>query len=229
MELTITESKTHSILKIDVGTLLQIEIDGVTSRFKSELIGMSTNEYLLAKLPQIVDQDFEERCNERRGSITITRYLYRGTVFGFKSKFIGIISHPIKILIVEYPKKIEECNLRKHKRLSCLLPAKVKLNNTVFDVSILDISQAGCQIMVIDPVILNSNLLSSLSVGNSIFPIMMNLPGINENFVVNGVIKSLRNESNKVGIGTEFHKLDEHSISIINQFINISSYISLRE
>lgn len=226
MEEKLTKSvESCSRLSIELGTEMTIEIEGVASRFKSALIGMETNSFVLARTPQIIDGGFEIKCHKFRGSKVVTRYLYRGSVFGFTSKLLGIVSEPIKLIVVEYPKVIEECNLRRHKRLSCLLSAKVKSGNSVFDVTIIDISEAGCQIMIVNPKVVKINMFDSNKSKDEIIHIMVNLPGVHDKFIIPGEIKAVRKDPDKVKIGMQFSEMDKKTKSFLIEFIEKSANV----
>ena len=65
---------------LEPGTQLQIEIEGVTSRFKSTLVGMEPDEYLIVKTPKAaLSGSIKNRLF--RGNQIVIRYLHKGTVF----------------------------------------------------------------------------------------------------------------------------------------------------
>ena len=134
-------------LSIEPGTLLQIEIGGIKFRFKSELVGLQADEYLIIKTPLVPsDAPFGMIKHKLfRGNDIIVRYLIGGMVYGFQSKLLGAISDPIKLLFLEYPKIVEQHDLRSHERVDCLLPGRLKFKDTELACLVLDISEKGCR------------------------------------------------------------------------------------
>ena len=122
----IKPQKPSAHLTIRIGTELQLEIKDVSARFRSELLGMEVNKYIIAKMPMIVDDNFEEKCSEFNRPEVVCRYLYEGTVFGFQSHLLKIILQQTRLLFIGYPERVEEQSVRDHERISCMLPCKIK-------------------------------------------------------------------------------------------------------
>ncbi len=213
--------KTHdnsTRLAIELGTELQIEIKEVISRFKSELVGMDKNSYLIAKLPQIINTDLVDKCKKYKGTDVIGRYLYRGTVFGFKSRLIDIITTPVNLLFVSYPTSVEEFNIRKHERVSCMLPGKIQFSKYVLDGTVLDLSLSGCQITIINPKF-DIDILADQLAKIETLQFLFHLPGEPKGSVLHVIRKSVRKSDSKVSIGLEFSDLGAEMKNKIAGFI----------
>ncbi len=113
-------------ISIELGTQLEIEIEGVPTRFKSSLVGIEHDEYLIIKEPEAALYEIL-RNKLFRGNQIVVRYLCKGTLFGFRSQLVQATSTPIRLLFVEYPKTIEVYDLRSHERIDCFFPAKIKI------------------------------------------------------------------------------------------------------
>ncbi len=205
-------------LAIDIGTELQIELQGAKSRFRSELAGMVPGRFVIAKMPEIVGPNFDENCQRYRGSDVIVRYLYRGTVFGFRAVMVGIISWPARLMFTGYPVKVEECNVRKEGRISCILPGKIQFGTQVFEVSILDLSPSGCQAAIMSPNFDISALAANLSKVEKL-RIMFQLPGESKALVIPALRKNVRGDDFKLGVGVQFVNIGADVKLKINNFI----------
>ncbi len=117
---------TEKRISIELGTQLEIEIEGVPTRFKSSLVGIEPDEYLIIKAPEAALPD-SIKNKLFRGNQIVVRYLCKGTLFGIQSQLVQVTSTPIRLLFVEYPKTIENYDLRSHERIDCFFPAKIKM------------------------------------------------------------------------------------------------------
>ncbi|MGR3317761.1 MAG: flagellar brake protein [Candidatus Anammoxibacter sp.] len=206
-------------LAIDIGTELQLEIVNVSARFKSELIGMETSQYLIAKMPMIVDDSFEEKCSKFKGAEVICRYLYRGTIFGFRSNLLGIISAPARLLFVKYPNEVEEHNVRKNERISCMLPGKIKIGSHILDATVLDLSVSGVLVSVVDNKKEADSFVNILTETDEL-EFLLQLPGEPKALVLPSIRKVVRKDDSRLNIGLQFHDIGDQGRYIISQFID---------
>ena len=84
----ITTEQSLKDLLIRVGIPLQIHIGGTNNRLKSSLVGFEFGEYLVIKYPlRVVDTQTSRRLVP--GEQILVRYLYKGTIYGFKTEIIA--------------------------------------------------------------------------------------------------------------------------------------------
>jgi len=202
-------------ISIETGTQLQIEIEGVAFRFKSTLVGMEPDKYLIIKTP-MAPPSISIKVKLFRGNEIVVRYLNRGTVFGFQSKMIEAISTPIRLLFIEYPKIIEQYDLRSHERMDCFLPAKIKIKDKEKQGTIVDINERGCRCLI---KALKGEKLPSLQIDEQIF-LMCQFPGIDGEHVVSGKVKNFRRYEQGMALGIMFHEIDPEIQNIIAQYIS---------
>lgn len=205
-------------LAIELGTELQLEIKHIASKFKSEMVGMEPNSFLITKLPLIVNSDFLEKCRKYKSAEIIARYLYRGVVFGFKSQLIDIINSPTNLMFISYPKRVEELNIRKNERISCMLPGKIKFGAYILDGTILDLSLSGCKMTIIDPKY-DIDILEEQMLKFEKLQFMFHLPGEPKAAVMNVLRKNTQKGEGRLTVGMEFHKLGADIINKVNKFI----------
>ncbi len=193
------------------GTTLNIQIEGSPSRLTGEMIGVKEGKYLIIKLPLLKFMSNVTNLLYKGNRITI-RYMHAGTIFGFQSRVNNVIHNPEKLVFIEYPEKIENHDLRAHKRVDCFLPANVIVAGTIIDGNIIDISRSGCKFSVENPQVENSVVLQ---VGNEI-DVSFQLPGVEKKLNVKGTqklnVKGTQKHNTKaydtVNIGIEFNNMD---------------------
>ncbi len=184
-----------------IGTILEIQIEGVKSRLKSELFAIEESKYLIIKL-----SPFQSLTNVTKlvyeGTGIIIRYVLKGTMFGFKSRIKHVIIDPAKLIFIEYPEKIESQDLCTHKRLDCYLPAKVRIEDDSIAGTIKDISREGCRFIVETSKIKNS-LIQLLQVDNEI-GVSFQLPGVGRNLTLTAKQKNIKKDKVNINIGVLF-------------------------
>ncbi len=188
---------------MQIGGTLKIQLEGEKKRLTSELMGVEEDKYLVIKSPSLQYMSHVSNLLYE-GNTVIVRYLYKGTVFGFKSRIKYVITNPIKLLILEYPKKIENQNLRKHRRVDCYLPASVRITGNTIEGTIIDISREGYQFTVEKSKIESS--LKIFQVENET-SVSFKLPGVEKVLTVAGKQKYIIEDSDSVKIGILFDNM----------------------
>ena len=188
---------------MQIGGTLKIQLEGEKKRLTSELMGVEEDKYLVIKSPSLQYMSHVSNLLYE-GNTVIVRYLYKGTVFGFKSRIKYVITNPIKLLILEYPKKIENQNLRKHRRVDCYLPASVRITGNTIEGTIIDISREGYQFTVEKSKIESS--LKIFQVENET-SVSFKLPGVEKVLTVTGKQKYIIEDSDSVKIGILFDNM----------------------
>lgn len=140
------EDKQHGLrLNMDIGTSLLIDIQGVDGKIKSKLIGMEAWEYLIIKAP-VGYAGIRNKLVE--GNRLVIRFLQEGSVFGFEAYIMAVIDKPTALLVIDYPRKIEEKSLREAKRLDCYIPCTLLVDQQPTEGSVINISASGCRFVV---------------------------------------------------------------------------------
>jgi hypothetical protein len=151
--ITISESS-RVLFELLPGTIVDVQLNyPVTARIKTPLVGYVLGRYILLKYPS------EQKYGNYRdvlieGNVAIVRYLLEGQhgkCFAFRATISYITQYPEKLIVLTYPEKIENRQLRVQQRITTHLPATITLTNedlTKGDVKISgiisDISTKGC-------------------------------------------------------------------------------------
>ena len=129
-------------LNIEVGIPLQIEIHGLDAKIKTKLIGMETWEYLIIKAP-VGYAGIRNLMVE--GNKVVVRYVQEGTVYGFEAYIKCVIDKPTSLLVIDYPRSVEEKSLRKSERKDCYITCMIDIDGKESEGALVDISKAGCR------------------------------------------------------------------------------------
>ncbi len=205
-------------LIIDINTKLHIGIPEFSAKIKCELTGIKQDDYLITTLPLLYDSSFVDKCSNSDGIEIICRYIYKGIAYGFKSDILGIITTPIQIMVIDYPKSAEVCNLRRYKRHHVLLICKVMFNSRTFYASILDINEKGCQLAILKSSLDHSTIQMMLYPSPDNVCVIVKLPGSKENVQLQGVKKNYRIESDEISLGIKFKDLCQESENLLRKF-----------
>ncbi len=217
-ELKSSSNKPPFQLIIDINTKLHIEISEFSSKIKCELIGIKEGKYLITTLPLLFDSSFVDKCNEAGGIDIICRYVFKGIAYGFKSNILGIVTTPIQIMVIEYPKEAEICNIRRQQRMTLLLPCRIKFGTTMFYASVLDISNEGCQMVVLKSTISKKDIEMILSISPNNVCVILKLPGSEKDILLPAIRKNYRMEETKVCFGMEFNNVPKESMDLLKGF-----------
>ncbi|MGR3177403.1 MAG: PilZ domain-containing protein [Candidatus Anammoxibacter sp.] len=207
-------------MKMDIGTVLYLEIPTIKSKIKSKLVTMTPGECLEGSLPMLIDPAFVEKCNNHKGAEVVCKYVYDEMVYGFRSHLISVVTTPKKIITLEYPTSAKVQELRRYERISILLPTKITFGTTTFYGSIVDINETGCQVTIMDNTSgVDVKGFISYASQSDIY-IKVNLSGIKNNVTVPVVRNHLASEHDKVSVGFKFNYVDPQIQDLINRFIS---------
>ncbi|MGC9963848.1 MAG: flagellar brake protein [Syntrophobacteraceae bacterium] len=200
------------ILSIGIGTTLQFQLGWKGHELKAAgvLVGMSSDEYLMIRVPAI--PGILSRLCE--GDPIVVRYVYAGNVYGFTSTILTCIQKPALIVFIAYPTSVESMNLRKARRMQCLFPATVKGQGGDLKGLILDISLGGCKICI------DNELSESLSIDvDQTIGISFLLTGTTEEQVINGRVQNMKKDDKHTEMGIQF---DPENASVLS---NVKLYM----
>ena len=128
--------------------VVQRKGDNSTIRCQSVIIGSKVGKYVIIENP-IVNGSPLLCIND----VGIVRYLDKGTVYGFESNVISVLTMPGCLAFLKFPPSVEEKSLRKNIRVRTILGAKISLyspreiasgQTKVRDGVIVNISETGC-------------------------------------------------------------------------------------
>jgi len=128
-------------LSLELGGILLIQFQGIEDRFKASFVGMEADDFLIVRTP--ASPLLKEHLLP--GNQVTVRFVHLGNAYGFRSSILSHIANPVPLMFLSYPQQIETLNLRKARRISCLIPAWAQLKDHRFDGMITDISPDGCR------------------------------------------------------------------------------------
>jgi len=206
---------------VDFNTVLQIQVQGYPNRLKSYLVGKEEGRYLIIKVPAVQNA---EKLFTKDKELTV-RYVYQGSVFGFKAPIMLYIFDTFNVIFVEFPKKIENHNLRTHKRFECSLPARLEVltrhqnRQLRFQGIIGDLSKGGCKATISlkelewvkEPLKIQSEVA-----------IFLSLPGVENELVIQGAVKSMSQDCNALALGIQFVDLSGKVQTQLDKFLEVN-------
>ncbi len=200
-----------------IGATLKLQIYGTDARLTSELIGVEEDKYLIIKMPPIPSVGTVSSLSGLfcKGNTVVVRYMHNGTLFGFKSRVYHVIIDPVKLIFLEYPTKIEDHNLRSHRRVDCYLPASVGVAGNTIEGAITDISREGCHFTVEKSKV--KRLILQIDKG---IDISFQLPGVGEKLTIAAKQKIIKKDKNSINIGVEFINMDDRTEERLYDFLS---------
>ncbi|HPA15513.1 MAG TPA: flagellar brake protein [Desulfobacterales bacterium] len=198
-------------LNIELGSQLLIQVEGIEKSFKSNLVGLMPQEFLIIEMPSSY-----KISGLQRGKHLFVNYLSLGNAYEFDSSILGIISEPFPLLFLSYPEKVQKLDLRKNSRVNCYIPAIANLKKTELKGVISDISRTGCRFIIKVPPILQLQQILVVDEIKISFP----LTGMNDVFEFPGIVRNTTQDKERIAWGIEFEKLDSEVSSKIDDYIN---------
>jgi len=200
-------------LFIELGTCLQVETEGIGAPLRSELIGMEVGKYLIIKVNPLNDEK-EELLSKNE---LLIKYFHKNAILGFHSVSLSIISKPEHLLFISYPKAIRNYNIRSSKRIDCFLPVKLEIGFNLVEGTIVDINNTGCCCNV-----KNLQLMGKQSDEEVI--IYLYNSETNDEFPLNGRVKSVRNQKEDANLGIMFDPMDSNTQALLMRIIPALSF-----
>ncbi len=183
-------------LSLEMGGVLLIQFQGIEDRFKVSFVGMEADDFLIVRTPA---SPFLKEHLLPGNQVTV-RFIHLGNAYGFRSSILSHITNPVPLLFLSYPQQIETLNLRKARRIACLIPGSARLRDEAFQGMITDISPDGCRFSF------------NLPKGHQELPIEVQdeltlsfpLLGMEGEQAVHGLIMNLSRDLERVGLGVRF-------------------------
>ena len=195
---------------IDIGTQVYIDIEGVDFTVTSIFVGLLKNEFLIVTLPR----RFRSVKNKLYpGSKMVVKYLYDGCVFAFQTSVIEIITKPIRTLALEYPKIVQQRELRVIKRNNVVIPGRVEAKKTEFPIVIFDISKNGCRFTYHD-----TRNITTLK-ENDLLRVYCRFPGIADEIGAMATVRNVKRENKQISVGIKFQDMTRAFLNPLMHFL----------
>lgn len=212
----------RSTLPINIGTELLIEIVNLGLRIKGTLVGLEYGSYVIVRIsPRDLVGNF--RSEDVLGSAIIIRYLFKGSVYGFKTSIMNTVSNPARILFTKYPENIEGMNIRTNPRYSCILPARTAFGDETFDGVMVDICMEGGRCVIKRPPGSELDGLCSAMDANKTAAIKLDLPGMDKPIEIKVSVRNISKDNDRVSFGASFDAMGQQDRSSLEKFISLIS------
>ncbi|MBI2412536.1 MAG: flagellar brake domain-containing protein [Deltaproteobacteria bacterium] len=216
----------HPDIPITVGTELLLELLDLKLKMRGELVGGEHRRYLIVKLP---GEDLGFGVESLKGSRMIIRYLFKGSIYGFKSEVVNTLASPSRLAFVAYPEKVEEFKVRNTPRYECILPGSAELGSEAIEIVVIDISLKGCRAIINTGELRDrEKALGALDVGKELV-VSVQLPGAEERLHFHCEVKNHSRDSERVVVGLLFNESDNRSEGRLSSFLNLISAVKPRE
>lgn len=213
-------------LPITIGTELLVEFQDFTLRTKSELVGMRHNQYLIIVMQQDMSGIRPEVLKE---SQIIIRYLYRGSVYGFRTSVLNLMNTPDRLVFLSYPKKIEEFRVRSSPRFECILPAVTSVEDLDGETVVIDISIDGCRCVVKSASLEDADAFYKTMDINREASLKVQFPGAGERYELTGSTMNINKDADRVAFGMLFGPLKTVTKKRLEDFIALISEVKKKE
>jgi c-di-GMP-binding flagellar brake protein YcgR len=205
-------------LGVEWGMPLMIRFKGFNESHKGTLVGMDRGHYLICSVAQIRGI----WINVHKENHVVVRYLHKGVVYGFRCSMISLIEEPIPLMLLSYPEEIETVALRKHDRITCLIPAAVQVDSELYKGAILDLSLGGCSfVFTVSPESESSHVQRGIDAVLSV-----QIPGSQKERTMELGIVNVRREGHKITMGSQFKNLDTDASNVIESYIQTMAALS---
>ena len=200
-----------SFLSVGLPLKLSLTLDGQKVMYGSTLLGWKDHAWLVCEWPLQLDHDQQLAA----GTPCTMSYLHEGKLVGYRSEIRDLITSPVPLLFVSYPKAVEEMHLRKHVRVSAnepiLLmrgeqdsaPSESALPTSNYVGGLLkDLSEGGCSVMLV-------RRPPWLRPGTTI-RLEFELPGLGHITNLTGLVKNadVRHGSEMIGLEFRFDEME---------------------
>lgn len=190
-------------------------------RLKLPLIGYELGNYIILKHP---GEQSSYRDVLVEGNVVIVRYILegnKGQCFAFRSTIKSISMFPEKFIMLNYPKSIENRDLRLHQRYATNLPASIILNEqstlsegVSIDGIIADISPQGCSFTF-----LSENSKIKVNERDIFICIQSSANGVTK---IPARVCNSRYERGKVNVGVKFTNSEQQMKNLLEKLFIVS-------
>ncbi len=185
-------------LHMEIGARLFISFQGMGAPLQSTLVGMEPGKYLLLKTPAMFKKIEHDLLKVED---LVIKSIVKGTIYAFRSKLVDLISKPMKLMFIEYPRKIEQHELRSDKRYKCRIGIQIQVNEKEITGTIENIGKGGCRCSI--PIFSEQEKITD-SLTNAVVPFKCAFPGFKDEIRFLGKIRSAKVKEERIIVGVQF-------------------------
>lgn len=209
-EIVVSVPPAASFLSVGLPLKISLTLDQQKVMFGSTLLGWKDHAWLICERPIQLGHD----QLIAGGTPCTVSYIHEGKLVGYRSEIRDLITLPVPLLFIAYPKTVEEMHLRKHLRVSANEPLllmradqsstseSVLLAGGYFGGLLKDLSEGGCSALLARrPIWLRPGTALRLE---------FELPGLGHITNLMGIVKSADRQhgGDIVGIEFQFNRLE---------------------
>jgi CheY-like chemotaxis protein len=200
-------------IPLEIGSRVKLEFPHLDTLYESTMVGMLQEHYLILTNPQPLADMEEKVALEQR---VIVKYVHKGRVWMFKAQLLKTIESPYQLLFFEYPVVIHYHELRESKRSSIFIPCTFHMSeeHELYG-ALIDLSMTGALCQIKHKADLPPPQIDII--GGIMLRCLM--PGIKEEQILSGVVRSLAIDTNETRIGIEFANLQPHLADTIGNYL----------
>ena len=192
------------------GLPLVLTTPAVQGNLKGELVGFASPEFLIVRLPLTAGVR-----SINSGDSIMVRFLADGTIFGFRTEILSLVTKPAPLLVLNYPDTIEKRELRKDKRINCLLPARLEVAEVFFPSMVTDLSRSGCRLAAK----LQGNEVLTGIPKESLLVLHLNLSNESGGYALPVLVKNVQYTNEAVTLGLSFQDPDPAAQQGIDSYL----------
>lgn len=209
-EIVVSVPPAASFLSVGLPLKISLTLDQQKVMYGTTLLGWKDHAWLVCEWPLQLGHD----QLIAGGTPCTVSYLHDGKLVGYRSELRDLITSPVPLLFVAYPKAVEEMHLRKHLRVSANEPILLMRadcgnvsesalpTNNYFGGLLKDLSEGGCSVVLVRrPAWLRAGVTVRLE---------FELPGLGHITNLTGIVKNadMREGSEMIGIEFRFNELE---------------------
>ena len=194
------------------GLTISTQFEKDKTKYYCKCRGTSHSKFIILQQPALI----ENKNSILSGRQVILRYVYNGTVLGFKTNIVQTIVAPFRLIFVDYPEEIERYSLRTCERADVVIHAQFSIFDKVIRTVMKDLSCNGCR-MFVDAVSIEGLVFDVgdqtglLSFPTDIFEDVLN---------INCKIVRVRADKERTELGIEFDLSNQDTLDKITQYVD---------
>ena len=194
-------------LFIELGTAILIETHEKNNPLSGKLVGMKVGNYLIVD----ISSDKSDTISLSENDPVLVKYLNLGDIFNFSSMIIRVLDQPDNLIFLQYPDRVESCNIRNHKRVDCFLPIHAKIGDFRAPGIAVNINAKGC-LCVFD------HFPSWENINTREIELIFSYCDL-EALSITGEIKTSQTQGSKIKLGIKFNEVNPFSQSVLTTLV----------
>lgn len=199
-------------LFIELGTAIRIETHEKNNSLSGKLVGMKVGSYLIVDISAAGSDTISLSDN----SPVLVKYINLRDIFNFSSTVLCQLDQPDNLIFLKYPDRVENCNIRNHKRVDCFLPIHAKIGEFYTAGIAVNINAKGC-LCTLD------HFPSWDNINPCEIELIFSYCDL-ETLSITGEIKTSQTQGSKITVGVQFNEINPFSQSVLTALVPALRY-----